>query len=165
MRKHIRDLSVRQRGTGLTCNERTRAEEALDTAIMASIAQSDDDSANSELSDIFDESIIEFYQIMYEDKEKIPHPVRNKYYRRIRNIDTDECRLLFRFDQTELIQLAVAWQVPQNITLDNGIEFNGEEAFLIMLARLTSAERYTSMELFWGRDATVLCRAFNTVLR
>jgi hypothetical protein len=63
MRKHIRDLPARQRGTGLTCNERTRAKEALDTAIMASVAQSYEDSTNSEFSDMFDESIIEFYQI------------------------------------------------------------------------------------------------------
>jgi hypothetical protein len=40
-----------------------------------------------------------------------------------------------------LIQIEIAWQVPQNITISN------------------------SLELFWGRDATVLCRAFNTMLR
>jgi hypothetical protein len=96
---------------------------------------------------------------MYEDKKKIPHPVRNKYCRRIRNIDTDECRLLFHFDQTELIQLAIAWQVPQNITLlDNGIEINGEEAFYLNYACTFN------FKLFWGRDATVLCRTFNTIL-
>jgi hypothetical protein len=109
--------------------------------------------------------LLETFQNMRKHIRDLSVRQRGTYYRRIRNIDTDECRLIFRFDQTELIQLAIAWQVPQNITLDNGIEFNGEEAFLIMLARLTSAERYTSMELFWGRDATVLCRAFNTILR
>jgi hypothetical protein len=58
MRKRIRELPVRQRGTGLTCIDRIRAEEVLETALLAHVVV----------------------------------PVRNKYYRRIRNIDTDECR-------------------------------------------------------------------------
>jgi hypothetical protein len=162
MRRNVIDLPVRQRGNGLKCLDKINARECLEAAV-ALITVYIFDETDEDLNFLIDLLLFRYIFITYE-RETIPYPVRNRYFRRARNIDTAECRILFRFDQDELIQLLEAWQVPPTIICSNRSVFKREEAFLLMLCRLASPSRFITMEAFWGRDNSQLCRGFNAAL-
>jgi hypothetical protein len=157
----LKSVAVRQRGNCLTCLDKINAKESIECAscfIMVNAERNDE-----HIQELINILLIN-YLMIHVEKPRIPYPVRNRYFRRACNIDTSECRILFRFDQQELFQLIQCWRVPENIVCSNRSVFNGEEAFLMMLARLASPTRFITMESFWGRDNTQICRCFNTAL-
>jgi hypothetical protein len=80
------------------------------------------------------------------------------------NFSLEYVRLHFRFDKWHLEPLFEAWVVPERIRLSNRAIVPGKEAFLIMIYCLVHSERFVDMEDTIGRDETIICRIYNTML-
>lgn len=93
---------------------------------------------------------------------KLPRPIRID--RRVEDIPEDECWSGLRFRKEDLKRLAKALRIPDRFVLENRSVFNGEEAFLLTLARFAYPRRFCDLRVEWGREESQLCRAFRCVV-
>ena len=84
-------------------------------------------------------------------------------YRRINPYHPAELRVQFRFEKRHAHALTNCLGFIQlDIVCDNGAYCISEEAFLILLFRMTSYKLFSDVESHFGIDFSMLCRIFNT---
>lgn len=79
-------------------------------------------------------------------------------------IDPDTCVQRFRMTGAEIRQMIRLLGVPEVIRTAQRVPVPAEEAFCVLLRRLSYPCRYKDIALEFGRARPVLCSIFNTVL-
>ena len=84
---------------------------------------------------------------------------------RIANFGQQECWEKFRFTRDDLQTLVTELDIPEHFRgrIDDSM-FDGEEAFLMTLYRMSSLTTFRSMRVPWNMEADQICQAVNTVM-
>jgi nuclease HARBI1 len=105
--------------------------------------------------------MMEYDSIAMIPADLVPPRVRNIPIRRtIDSFNDSQCYRFFRMDSLKLTNLFNLLQFPENIALDNGSVFTGEEIFLFGLHRYGYPSRLEDLTIYYGRDYSQLSRAF-----
>jgi len=75
-----------------------------------------------------------------------------------------DSRPKYRFDQDGIFELLRALDLPEQLTMQNRVCWQLEEALLLLLRRLAYPCRLGELESMWGRDKTQLSRCFNSMM-
>lgn len=89
-------------------------------------------------------------------------PVNPANKNRLINSFTDEeCYRDLRWYKDDFHDLCQKLQIPFQVTLDNGLTFPGEHAFILLLYKSHYPSTYFSLQDTFGREYTQLCRILN----
>ncbi|CAN0531788.1 unnamed protein product [Ectocarpus sp. 12 AP-2014] len=80
-----------------------------------------------------------------------------------RTIDSvDDCHAYpnFRVLKEDMSRLFAELRFPEQVRLENGSTFSGEEAFLLLLMRMRYPGRLSNLERYFGREYSQLSRLF-----
>ena len=91
----------------------------------------------------------------------IPYWMHNPF--NLNDLSDDECMCNFRFYRHDIHKLVNTLNIPDEIVLENGTKFGGEEALCVMLKRYSYLCRYLDMVPLFGRPIPCLSMISNTM--
>ena len=109
-------------------------------------------------------NLYRYYECTYGTPVIVPFLVRQN--RRIEGYEPSVFRNKFRFHKDHAYALfnCLGFRNNEDVICENRSRCNSEEAFLIMLARMKSYERFTDMQEHFGIEYSQLSRIFNRVV-
>lgn len=186
--KRARDLSVYQRMRVTNTRQQLEASKRirLGTLLVATSSANASQQCQSSVIDVGIALVASGMQ-MRSAVVDVPRPLLVRAHIRIHTFSHAQCVLLFRcsventllnflrscltgycssyrFEPADIAKLIHLFRIPMWLKASNGTVWHQEEAFLLVLRRLSFPGRWTDLEGVWGRDYTQLSRCFSALL-